>query len=245
MKSLNKKLYSVIIVCLLVLCFSLSVFATESSTPTTPDLGSSQASVTTSTPSVDGTSSSEGTSSNGAGDGLSDASNTSGEGTESGDLNSTGSDLSGSSDLASVEQTASYESNTAVTSTGKTSSKKPTYHGNIGGYVDDEADTSGWGTDDSSSELVSAGTTEKKENKKITDYSGLLWILIWIPILLILGSVGALVYVNRKAFFEAEESYSDSDDANKPPKRRKLSAAEKAKRKNNHKNRTNVYKPRD
>ena len=94
-----------------------------------------------------------------------------------------------------------------------------------------------------SSELASAGTTEKKENKKITNYSSLLWVLIWIPILLILGSVGALVYVNRKSFLEADEDSSDSDD--NTPKRRRFSAAEKAKRKNNHKNRTNVYKPRD
>ena len=85
---------------------------------------------------------------------------------------------------------------------------------------------------------------EENENNNPHGFelTGLLWILIWIPVLLILGSVGALVYVNRKAFLEAEDS--DSDDAN-PPKRRKLSAAEKAKRKNNHKNRTNVYKPRD
>ena len=241
MKSLNKKLYSVIIVCLLVLCFSLSVFATEITDPNTSS--SSQAAVTTSTQSEEGTGSDESTPSDG--DASSDLSSTSSDGTESGDLSSTDSDLSGSSNLSSGEQVVSNESDEKDTSSGKTSSKRPSYHGNVGGYIDDEADTSGWGgSDDESSELVSAGTTEKKENKNITDYSGLLWILIWIPVLLILGSVGALVYVNRKAFFEAEETYSDLDDEN-PPKRRKLSAAEKAKRKNNHKNRTNVYKPRD
>ncbi len=246
MKSLNKKLYSVIVACLLLLCFSLSALATEVSVPNTGESNSSsQATVTTSTPVEGGTSSIESTTSNGEGGDSSDTSDTSGEGTESGDLSSIHSDLSGSSDLSSVEQTTSYEDD-EDTSSGKTSSKRPSNYGNIGGYVDDEADTSGWGgsDDDVSSELVSAGTTEKKDNKNITNYSGLLWILIWIPVLLILGSVGALVYVNRKAFFEGEDEFSDLDDEN-PPKRKKLSAVEKAKRKNNHKNRTNVYKPRD
>ena len=242
MKSLNKKLYSVIVACLLLLCFSLSVLATEITDPNTSS--SSQAAVTTSTPSEESTGSDESTPSDG--DASSDLSSTSSDGTESGDLSSTDSDLSDSSNLSSDEQVVSNESDKKDTSSGKTSSKRPSYHGNVGGYIDDEADTSGWGgsDDDVSSELVSAGTTEKKDNKNITNYSGLLWILIWIPVLLILGSVGALVYVNRKAFFEGEDEFSDLDDEN-PPKRKKLSAAEKAKRKNNHKNRTNVYKPRD
>ena len=241
MKSINKKLYSVIIVCLLILCFSLSALATESSNPSTPSPSSSQTSVTTST---DTQTSVESTSSEGENITSSDTSDIFGEGTESGDLSSTESDLLGSSDLASDELTTSIQSSVQDTSSNKTSSKKPGYYGNVGGYIDDEADTSGWGGGDDfvSSELASAGTTEKKQDKNITNYSGLLWILIWIPVLLILGSVGALVYVNRKAFLEAEDS--DSDDAN-PPQRRQLSAAEKAKRKNNHKNRTNVYKPRD
>ena len=84
----------------------------------------------------------------------------------------------------------------------------------------------------------------KKDNKKITNYSGLLWILIWIPVLLIFASIAALVFVNRKAFLKQEASFADSDNVYSP-KRRKLSAAEKAKLKNNHKNRTNSYRPRD
>ncbi|MBE6761069.1 MAG: hypothetical protein E7551_02160 [Ruminococcaceae bacterium] len=244
MKSLNKKLYLVISVCLLVLCFSLSALATGVDNTSSTTSTSSQETVTTSssTPSETESSDTEGSSSNVDGENSSDLSSDLEDENESGDLSSAESDLSGSSEITSGDED---ESDSEDTSSSKTSSKKPSY-GNIGGYVDDEADTSGWGDgeDEDSSQLVSAGTTEKKDNKNITDYTSLLWILIWIPILLILGSVGALVFVNRKAFVEAEELYSDTDDLN-PPKRKKLSATEKAKRKNNHKNRTNVYKPRD
>ena len=246
MKSINKKLYSVIVVCLLVLCFSVSVLATESSIPTTPNNSSQPSEATPSTPSGENNSEVSSPEGEGTSSEFTDiSSNTSDIASNDGssDVNSTESTPLESSDVESNESTNSNITNVSDVSSRKTSSKKQSNHGNVGGYVDDEADTSGWG-DEESSELVSAGTTEKKDDKKITDYSSLLWILIWIPVLLIIGSVGALVYVNRKAFLEQEGSLPDFDDT-KPPKRRKLSAAEKAKRKNNHKNRTNVYKPRD
>ena len=234
MKNINKKLYSVIVVCLLILCFSLNALATESSDISALS-SSTQDSVTTSSNTADENASEsdssefdENTSSN-----LTDSSSIEGS-----DLSSTESDLSNDSNFESGDQEQPGISSDATSS--KTSSK----HGNIGGYVNDEADTSGWGGDDVSSQLVSAGTTEKKENKKITDYTSLLWILMFIPILLIIASIGALVYVNRKAFLNGASSFDDSDDLT-PPKRKKISAAEKAKIKNNHKNRTNVYKPRD
>ena len=85
---------------------------------------------------------------------------------------------------------------------------------------------------------------EKKDNKNITNYSALLWILIWIPVLLIFASIGALVYVNRKAFLKQDTSFANTNNIYSP-KRRKISAAERAKLKNNHKNRTNIYRPRD
>lgn len=252
MKRLNKKLYSVIFICLLTLCFTLSVMATNASDSTV----STSSVVSTSTSSEQG--GTEPTSSgNGEGEGDdsgdnsseltdSDLSTESGEGTESDESGTSESDLIEGSDISSGEDTSSNESETSETeSYGNTTSKRrPSNHGNVGGVVSDEADTSGWGDEETeTSSLVSAGTTEKKDNKNITNYSSVLWILIWIPILLILGSVIALVYVNRKAFLEGE---SDSlFDGNERPQKRRLSAAEKTKRKNNHRNRTNIYRPRD
>ena len=120
----------------------------------------------------------------------------------------------------------------------------PSGYGNVGGTVDDGIDTSGWGTEDASSELQSAGTTEKTGSKQITDYSTLLWILIWIPILLIIASVAALVYVNRKEFLNGEkEDLSDNGDKTSSKKKTKRKTVSKSKA--SHKKRTNVYKPRD
>lgn len=254
MKSLNKKLYSVIFICLLTLCFTLSVMATNASNST----GSTGSVVSTSTSNEQG--GTESTSSgNGEGDGNTDASgdlsseltdsdlsSESGEGAESDESGASESDLTEGPDISSGEDMSSDESVTSDTdSNGNTTSKKrPSNHGNVGGVVSDEADTSGWGDEETeTSSLVSAGTTEKKDNKNITNYSSVLWILIWIPILLIIGSVVALVYVNRKSFLEGEDD--SLSDGNEKPKKRRLSAAEKTKRKNNHRNRTNIYRPRD
>lgn len=212
MNSINKKLYTVIAVCLLSLLLTVGVMAETSSSVTT----------TSSNAPTAPTSSSEGNTDTESGD-VSDA--------ESGDESE--SDESDSSDLTSGEDelTSGTESTTSVVSA--TSSKKP--YQNIGGYVDDETDTSGWGTgdDESSAPLVSVGTTEKGESKQISNYSTLLWVLIWIPVLLIIASVAALVYVNRKAFL-TEGDAPAGDDA---PKGKKAAAKTKK--------RTNVYKPRD
>lgn len=236
MKNINKKLYSVIAVCLLVLCFSLNVLATESSN-VDASASSLPDSVTTSS-GDEGTSSNESDFNQGD-EGSSDFTDVS---SSEGDLSSTESDLLNGSD---TESEITDQSDASDNNSDKTSSKT-SYQGNIGGYINDEADTSGWGggTDFVASKLPSPGTTEKKDNKKITNYSGLLWILIWIPVLLIFASIAALVFVNRKAFLKQDASFADSDNVYSP-KRRKLSAAEKAKLKNNHKNRTNSYRPRD
>lgn len=240
MKNINKKLYLVIVVCLLLLCFSLNVLATESSNVSTnisslPESGE--------TSSGDG----EGAASGNESDYLEGDESTSSDLTDvsSGeeDLSSTDSNLS---DGSGTESESSDQSDASDVSSDEASSKKSSSQGNVGGYINDEADTSGWGggTDFTSSRLTSAGTTEKKDNKNITNYSALLWILIWIPVLLIFASIGALVYVNRKAFLKQDTSFANTNNVYSP-KRRKISAAERAKLKNNHKNRTNIYRPRD
>lgn len=215
MKSINKKLYTALTVCLLSLLLTVGVMAeTSSSTAGTSSVQSTPVSSNT-------------------GDVSSDTTSGDSSDTESGD--ESGSDVSDSSDLTSNESDitpdSSNLSSTAVSSA--TSSKKN--YGNIGGYINDETDTSGWGTGDEevSEPLVSVGTTEKGEGKQISNYSGLLWVLIWIPILLIIGSVAALIYVNRKSFL-TEGAPTDGDEPSK-----------KQKAKNSHKKRTNVYKPRD
>lgn len=214
MSSINKKLYTVIAVCLLSLLLTVGVMAETSSSVTTT---SSNAPSTPTSSTTDETNSS----------------------TESGDIADTesGDELtsgeSDSSDLTSGEDELTSDTSSTASVVSGTSSKKP--YQNIGGYVDDETDTSGWGTgdDESSAPLVSVGTTEKGEGKQISNYSTLLWVLIWIPVLLIIASIAALVYVNRKAFL-TEGDAPVSDDAPK---------AKKAKAKT--KKRTNVYKPRD
>jgi hypothetical protein len=156
MKNINKKLYSVIAVGLLVLCFSLNVLATESSnvdasTSSLPDF------VTTSS-GDEGTSSNESDFNQGD-EGSSDFTDvSSGEG----DLSSTESDLLNGSD---TESEITDQSDASDNNSDKTSSKT-SYQGNIGGYINDEADTSGWGggTDFVASKLPSPGTTEKKDN---------------------------------------------------------------------------------
>ena len=216
MKSINKKLYTALAVCLLSLLLTVGVMAeTSSSTAGTSSVQSTPVSSTT-------------------GDVSSDTTSGDSSDTESGD--ESGSDVSDSSDLTSNESDiTSDSSNLSSTVVSSATSSKKTYHGNIGGYINDETDTSGWGTGDEevSEPLVSVGTTEKGEGKQISNYSGLLWVLIWIPILLIIGSVAALIYVNRKSFL-TEGAPTDGDEPSK-----------KQKTKNSHKKRTNVYKPRD
>lgn len=214
MKSINKKLYTVIAVCLLSLLLTVGVMAETSSSV------ANTSSATPSTPvSSTVTENSSGTTSGDSSD------------TESGD--EIGSDVSDSSDLTSNESDVSSDGSLINSTVSDTSSKKPNI--NIGGYIDDETDTSGWGTGDeeSSEPLVSVGTTEKGESKQISNYSTLLWVLIWIPVLLIIGSVAALIYVNRKAFL-TEGAPATAGEISK-----------KQKAKETHKKRTNVYKPRD
>lgn len=235
MNSINKKLYTVIAVCLLILTLTVSAMAENgtssevvvtSSNPIASDTTGTESDTASDTQSSDDTSLTE----SGTSDLTSDTSDIS--------------DVSVSSDLTNSDSSVTSQSNTTSYSgtTDTTTSKKSTYYGNVGGTVSDGIDTSGWGTgeEEVSSELASVGTTEKTGSKKIGSYSNLLWILIWIPILLIIGSVAALIYVNRKAFLNGDTS-GGKDKGNKPDK----SANDKNKRKNNHKNRTNIYRPRD
>lgn len=213
MKSINKKLYTALAVCLLSLLLTVGVMAeTSSSVANTSSTGSAPVSSA-----VD-----ENSSSTESGDGSN---------TESDD--ETGSNESNSSDLTSGEGDNSSNSSLISSTVSNVSSKKPNI--NIGGYIDDETDTSGWGTgdDELSEPLVSVGTTEKGESKQISNYGTLLWVLIWIPVLLIIASVAALVYVNRKAFLTEGAPAEMGETAKKQN-------AKKARKK-----RTNVYKPRD
>lgn len=246
MKSLNKKLYSVIFACLLMLCFTVGVMAT--------DIDSS---VINDTSKTEGTDSSDVVSS----DVNSDVTTSTDTEVSSSNTTSTGSFLNSSSEaktssdikeetVSSKSEKASstinsniannVQSNEQISSNNNTSKNS---YSNIGGVVNDEPDTSGWGEKQDDTVSDEEDTTKRKD-KNITDFSGIFWILIWIPVLLILASVGALVYVNRKAFLEEGDASSNDAIASIPAKK-KPSAEEKAKRKNNHKNRTNVYKPRD
>lgn len=196
----SKKIYSIIIVCLLSLVMSVSALAETSSNSVSSNTPSSPSSVTQNSSKEENTSSSD-----------SDASDTSSDSEES--------LVSGTVSLI-TEDTSSKDA----------SSNKSGYQGNVGGTVNDGIDTSGWGTgEEESSELQSVGTTDETKDKEITDFESLFWILIWIPILLIIGSIGALIYVNRKSFLNPDKSGAKSK--------------KNSKSKNN--KRTNVYKPRD
>lgn len=247
MNSINKKLYAVILVCLMLLSFGIVAIAEEGTSSNTGNVSSSTAN----------TESSGGNESAGTGDTTSLPTYTS-------DVSSTDISSNTVSELVSSYTSnltdSSYNTNTSesLTSSKSSSSKKQTYsskkqtttdnnndyqkpsgYGNVGGNVDDGIDTSGWGSDDTS-ELQSAGTTEKTSSKEITNYSNLLWILIWIPILLIIASVAALVYVNRKGFVEGEKENLSKDGKDSSSKKKNVK-----KRKASHKKRTNIYKPRD
>lgn len=224
MKSINKKLYTIIAVCLLTMIFSVVALA---ETGTSSGSDTSLPSVTTS---QTGTTESEGNTSTESGD----ESNTqsgdeSGDGTQSGE-EATSSDLTGSdssltsgeSDLSSVESTTSE------------TSSKPKYHGNIGGTVSDGIDTSGWGTGANSESPASVGTTKKTGGKKITDFNVIFNLMIIVGVILMVAAISALIYVNRKSFLKTASATAGRNNL-----------TERQKRKNNHKNRTNVYRPRD
>lgn len=253
MNCVSKKLYAVLIVSVLMLCFSVVALASgaldpgagiaPSSSTTDTGVGSSSAADTSSEPSESGALSSEMT------DGSSDP-NASGLSSDS--------NLIGASSDSMASATISMTSSTtqipgATVSQSKTSSKTQ-YGGTVDTNIDDGIDTSGWGDEDDASEPVSVGTEGKKAgNKKMLDVAGLFWILIWIPVLLIIASIAALIYVNRKGFVggdapkaaeevtaDGEEISSTSEKSQKKEKKKKA-----AKRKENHNKRTNVYRPRD
>lgn len=246
MKSINKKLYAVILVCLMLLSFGIVAIAEEVTSSNISNISSSPAN----------TESSGGNESAGTGDTTSlptytsDVSSTDiSSATDSQPVSSDTSNLTDSSyntntseSLISSKPSSSKNQTTSSknqTTTDGNNYQRPSGYGNVGGNVDDGIDTSGWGSDDTS-ELQSAGTTEKTSGKEITNYSNLLWILIWIPILLIIASVAALVYVNRKGFVEGEKENLSNDDKDISSKKKNAK-----KRKNSHKKRTNIYKPRD
>ena len=257
MKSINKKLYAVILACLLLLSFSIVAIAEEG----TPSNSGNNSSTSNTTSAPADTSDTNGSNSTGSGD----TSNTTpsdvyssdteisstGNGTESYDVSSLADNSSNTntskistSSKSSSSKKQTYSSKKQTTTDNNNDYQRPSGYGNVGGTVDDGIDTSGWGTEDASSELQSAGTTEKTGSKQITDYSTLLWILIWIPILLIIASVAALVYVNRKEFLNGEkEDLSDNGDKTSSKKKTKRKTVSKSKA--SHKKRTNVYKPRD
>lgn len=228
MNAINKKLYVLIFVCLLALVFTVGALAENAgSTPTTTSSSSANTEPTSSNlQSGDGNTSDTG----------SELTSDLQSGDTGSDLTSDSSNVSDASDLTSSDASGITDSS-AENESDVSSQKKPTYHGNIGGTVSDGIDTSGWGTDNEEDEDIvtsptqSAGTTQKG-GKQITDYSTLLWWLMIIPIALMIGSIAALVYVNRKQFVEGA---STGDKKPTPTK----------KKKNNHNNRTNVYRPRD
>ena len=261
MKNLNKKLYTVIIACLLMLCFSVVSMATdgtdsiventssdvsaESSKEETTNTSSEIENVTSETSSAPSSESSAEQVSSDKEEGASSEEKTETSSSETEDSNETQNSTSSSLVIdTSSKSTTSVQSQKDASSSNKVS-------GNVGGIVVDEPDTSGWGGSDSAdgedsktSSNQSEIFTQKKTEKNITNFSGLFWILIWIPILLIIASVCALIYVNRKAFLTEENFRFDKIFASSSNKK-KISQEEKAKRKNNRKNRTNVYRPRD
>lgn len=257
MKSINKKLYAVILACLMLLSFGIVAIAEEGA-PTNPGTNNSTTEVPSSPTDPEGPGETDST---GTGNTTTVPTNPSEiVSTDNGSTNNSG--LVNSIVSSSADNSSDTNTSKISTSSKSSSSKKQTYsskkqtttdnndyqkpsgYGNVGGTVDDGIDTSGWGTEDASSELQSAGTTEKTGSKQITDYSTLLWILIWIPILLIIASVAALVYVNRKEFLNGEnKDLSDNGDKTSSKKKTKRKTVSKSKA--SHKKRTNVYKPRD
>lgn len=130
-------------------------------------------------------------------------------------------------------------SSTAQTTSKSTNSIKSNVNA---GNIDDGIDSSGWGSkeDESSSQLQSAGTQSNKVgSKKMFNLAKLLWILIWIPVLLIIASVAALIYVNRKGFLG--ESSGKRHSSGRPSGRGSSSKRTSA-RSSQHKN---IYRPRD
>ncbi len=253
MKSVTKKLYAVLIVSVLMLCFSVVALASGAAGTPPGVIAPPTSTSDTTTTSTDTVTSFDTTTSDETGSDL----NGDSSGTDSSDLVS-GESMPDTSGESSMLGTISMESDTnqipsAIVSQKPTGSKVQ-YGGNTNANIDDGIDTSGWGDEDEVSEPVSVGKEAKKAgNKKMLDVAGLFWILIWIPVLLIIASIVALIYVNRKGFVgdapasdtdvtsvtEGEEISSTSDNDKKQPKKK----AKKAKE--NHSKRTNVYRPRD
>ncbi len=244
MKSINRKLYSIIVICLLLLCFSLNVLPTESSAVSTPSESKQETIETNSNNSAEDKNDVSNPSS--AAEESSSSSESSSSAVES-DISTTTSDSSAAS---SAESDTSNESNVTSTSSEKVSSEKSSSENSssektsskneVGGYVDDESNSSDLKAEDVSSKLDNTNATENKKGNKNIGLLILLWILAFVLIGLIIASVGALVYVNKKEFLNATGFFENFAS----PKRR-FSVGEKAKVRNNHKNRTNVYKPRD
>ena len=185
MKDVKIFLTTALVVCVLALGVSSAAFAESSGMSGTESGGSS---------SVDSGASSGGVSSEDVG----------GESSDVSGVESTGSDLTGSSALSSATASViSSENGSSKTSSKQNSTTSKTNNSNVGGKIDDGVDTSGWGSgnDDVSGELQSVGTeADKAGAKKIMDLAKTIRILIWIPILLIIASVAALIYVNQKSF---------------------------------------------
>lgn len=248
MNSFSKKLYAVLIVSVLMLCFSVAALASgaidpgTTITPSSSATDSSGESSSAVAPSSDMTESGDGSSS------LTDTSSS-----ESDPGLSSDSSLTDTSSDPLASATISMQSSTtevpgATVSTVKPTSSKTQYGGTVDTEIDDGIDTSGWGEE--SSEPVSVGVTgEKAGSKKMLDVAQLFWILIWIPILLIIASIAALIYVNRKGFVGGADSGASTaateEDAVVSSSEKKEKKKKSGKTKENQNKRTNVYRPRD
>lgn len=218
MKDVKVFLTTALVVCVLALGVSSAALAESSEMSGTESGGSSA---------VD----------SGASSGSVSSEDVGGESSDVSAVESTGSELSGSSALSSATASViSSESASSKTSSKQNSTTSKTNYSNVGGKIDDGVDTSGWGSgnDNVSSALQSVGTeAEKAGTKKIMDLAKTIQILIWIPILLIISSVAALIYVNQKSFLGPQ-----SGNAGKRGGKKK-SASKKA---GHH---DQIYRPRD
>ena len=291
MKNLNKKLYTVIVVCLLLICFSVGVLATNStdvssnnapvSTTTNPSLSSSVSdetvttsapanneTVTTSNPTnnetvatSDPTNNETVTTSDPANnetvttsapvndETVTTSNPTNNEATTTSDPTNSeivSTDNSSNSEIATNSD--SVNTSNATNSQYSNNTSKNSYSGNVGGYENDgdgwdgtvsDGDVDGWTEQEEPSSLVSIGTTQKgKKNIGNGSFHSWVVIILIVSIVLMAGSISALVYVNRKEFLqENNDDYFPPSNGNPPIKNTNY--------KNNHKNRTNIYKPRD
>ncbi len=234
MNFLSKQLFAVVFSLLLLLGMSVGVLATG----TPAESSSSQVSpVSSEMSSSEETSSGE----------LSSETVSS----EESDVSSTLSEESSSMESipSATVSTSSTASKNGTTSSRGQSGGNPIIYTSNGGSFYIEGGTGFAGGDENTEATNSTQSSsdkkdsDKKESKSITK---LFFVFLWVPVVLVLASIIALIYVNRKGnsgnVSSGEDEFTNLNDL---ASRGKTKNTKRQDEKERHRRRTNIYRPRD